>query len=512
MPEPTFILPKILYFSLTSAGCILSFLSVYLSQVLAMPATQIGVILATTPLVLMIGNPFATALADRLGAHKYFVAATLTGAIGLTLLIFLRPPFPLLLAGTALVALLRNPSYPILDALVLAMLGDKHKDEYGRQRLWGSIACGVSTAFIGWLIDWMGNLEAMIWGHVGFLAVFLVALNWLPVSSLREGREHDEEAYFSPIPGEDPDRHPVLPSEEDGALKGADEEEDELFKQSSIEVRNDQENMAKGWIPLKDYAGSNRPGQQSDLGDAEEGIQPTSPLIEDASNTSLSPISSRKSSASAQISVFTSNVRPLLTDPAVLFFYSLIYIMGTSVAVVDSFLYLFLSNQMGASNTFLGIVKFFQVGMEIPCFYFSKQIMRKIGVRNMLLLAQVILVIRLCGYGLLPAVGSVWFALPSESLHGVYYGIMWAGAVRFMDDRAPPALKATAQGVLSAVYGGLAQASGALIGGWWWDKLEGRIIPLFWGLAVANGAYFGLFALCRTRHTESSRNRLVVPS
>lgn len=81
---------------------------------------------------------------------------------------------------------------------------------------------------------------------------------------------------------------------------------------------------------------------------------------------------------------------------------------------------------MNASNTFLGIAKNFQVGLEIPMFYFSKPVLRQLGVQRMLLLAQAILVIRLLGYVFLKT-GNVWFALPPELLHGVYFGILWVG-------------------------------------------------------------------------------------
>lgn len=66
--------------------------------------------------------------------------------------------------------------------------------------------------------------------------------------------------------------------------------------------------------------------------------------------------------------------------------------------------------------------------------------------------------------------------------------------MRYIDDHSPSELKATGQGVLSAVYYGLAQSSGALFGGWWWDRQGGELIPLFIALAAINGVSLVLFA------------------
>lgn len=217
------LLPKLLYFLLVSALCALSFQSLYLSKVLGVTASQIGLVLAIIPFALVIGNPLATAIADRTAAHKTFLSITVLLALIITLLVVVHPPFPVLLVGVAVVAILRNPSTPLLDTLVLAMLEGEDKDAYGQQRLWGSLACGLATGLVGWVIDIFHNLEGMIWMHALFLGGFVIALQWLPVSHPKGTDRYDKDTLGDvTVPEEaetageehsirDSEEHPIQP-------------------------------------------------------------------------------------------------------------------------------------------------------------------------------------------------------------------------------------------------------------------------------------------------------------
>ena len=57
-----------------------------------------------------------------------------------------------------------------------------------------------------------------------------------------------------------------------------------------------------------------------------------------------------------------------------------------------------------------------------------------------------------------------WAVVAVQLLHGVSWVCIWSGGTAFMHEAAPPNLRATAQSVLSAVYGGFG-ASVGLLGG-----------------------------------------------
>ncbi|TPX55381.1 hypothetical protein PhCBS80983_g05367 [Powellomyces hirtus] len=440
-----------------------------------MTGKEIGLLLAVTPIIALVGNPVATAISDYVAAHKTYLLTTVGAAMGLTLLILFQPSFPILLAGVILVSFLRNPSFPILDALVLALLGEDRKDEYGRQRLWGSAACGVSTAIVGWMVDVTGKLEVIIWSHVAFLGAFWIALLWFPIKGVPQIREVTDDVEFSPV-------STLVSADEEDQLSQPDhvKEEGEGFVchdalGSADDQLEEEEDIFEGWQPLSGAPPSTRP----DFPQVHPLSAEASPGSPDADANALSRANSFTSSRPSYDPIQGQpSYEHVVCDPTLFVFVIAVFVMSISVAVVDNFLYLFLADEMGGSTTFAGISKIFQVGLEVPTFYFSKQIMQRMSFGSMLLLAQFILVVRLCGYGLIPLGRSVWYALPSESLHGVYFGIMWTAAVRFADDRAPDAYKATAQGLLTSIYGGLGPAAGAYLGGWWWENTHGKMVKM----------------------------------
>ncbi|KAI8817182.1 major facilitator superfamily domain-containing protein [Fimicolochytrium jonesii] len=520
-------IPKLLYSLLIAAACSLSLLSLYLTQVHHLTKTQMGLIFATTPIVALIGNPLATAAADKWNHHKRYLRITLSLALLLTACVTFRPAYPFLVLGTIVVSFLRDPGFPILDSLVMTMLGHARKDEYGRQRLWGSVACGVVTACVGMLVDWTGDLEVIVWCHVTLLAIFVMVLGRLPIESASKSEvlEDDDDGEvetveFSPVStivvsdGHAPGADATTTLEDDSAGGGSEalfgdvtdltiaaEADNDFF-------RDDEDDLFAGWQPLSQ--------SRLDIGREDEqqrfhsAAYPPSPALSAAgkqtrprhnsgpSYTSLPNDEEAATSDSDSIhSAPPASILDLFRDPANVSFFASVYLMGLTVSVVDAFLYLYLSEKMGATTIFLGFAKPVQVGMEVPMFYFSKQILHTVGVNNMLSLAQLILIVRLCGYFLVSWGGSVWYALPSEWLHGVFFGIMWTGAVRFADDNAPAHSRATAQGILTGVYAGLGPATGALLGGWFYDKTGGRLLVLFASLAMVNGLALILFAGCR---------------
>ncbi|KAJ3029731.1 hypothetical protein HDV00_009454 [Rhizophlyctis rosea] len=397
-----------------------------------------------------------------------FLAVTNVAVIFLTLCILFHPPFIVLFFGNAILALLKNPAGPILDALVLALLGDD-KEAYGRQRLWGSITCGVGSLVGGWLSDLTGNLESIIWLHVILLGAFVYAVMKMPLESARD------------VVG----------------LRGAGSGHASHSASTEVEIGDEEEEEEQHYNPPPHT--SSNPFEPSPSPPHSPTIptspilslpMPSDPLPRTDSSTTLPLRPTRLNSSSPlkpitlppSASTFYQDLTALLHSPALISFYATVLIMGVTISILDKYLWVYLSEKLGAGNSFLGFSRVFTVGLELPTFWFSKQIMRRIGVSNMLIAAQVILVVRLFGYGLLSVVQNPWFALPSESLH----------AVRFVDQHAPPSLKATAQGILAAIYVCLGDATGSLIGGWLSDLLGGDILPVFWWLGMINAGCLGV--------------------
>jgi MFS family permease len=57
-------------------------------------------------------------------------------------------------------------------------------------------------------------------------------------------------------------------------------------------------------------------------------------------------------------------------------------------------------------------------------------------------------------------------AVAAQLFHGLSFSALWAAAVSYTGEIAPPGLGASAQSMMGAAYFGLGGAAGALTGGW----------------------------------------------
>ncbi|HNT77408.1 MAG TPA: MFS transporter [Anaerolineae bacterium] len=161
------------YFGLWAViGSYAPFLNVYLSR-LGFSGFQIGLIAVTFPLMTIVAGPFFSMLADRRRIQKPVLLLSL-GSSAVVLLAFLVVRT---FAGILLLALLRavllSPLMPIADGLV-ARMAVRHRIDYGKLRLWGSLSFAL-TAIGG----------GAVWDALGFPAMFITAVVLiLPVMAL----------------------------------------------------------------------------------------------------------------------------------------------------------------------------------------------------------------------------------------------------------------------------------------------------------------------------------------
>jgi len=173
----------------------------------------------------------------------------------------------------------------------------------------------------------------------------------------------------------------------------------------------------------------------------------------------------------------------LITNPKMLFFMFTVFVLGMGNAVITNFLFLYLKS-MGATKTLLGLTITLTVTMEIPFFFFAKQLLNRLGIRLMFVTALSAYTIRVFAYTQLT---NPWWVLPVELMHGVTFSMAWAAGVSYAVQIAPAELLATAQGLWNGVLGGLGPAVGRLIGGFVYDIYGPKILfGSFGGIMIVN--------------------------
>ncbi len=135
-------------------GLHLPYLPIWLDWA-GLTATEIAIITAT-PLFLRLGfAPLLAVYADRHQAHRrvILILATLAIAAGL-LLIGMRGFWPIFLVSLAFTLCVAT-IMPLIETIAVASVKSDGAD-YGRMRLWGSLAF-IGVGFIGgWMVDWQG--------------------------------------------------------------------------------------------------------------------------------------------------------------------------------------------------------------------------------------------------------------------------------------------------------------------------------------------------------------------
>jgi len=137
-------------------GLLLPYLPIWLDWA-GLTASEIAIITAT-PLFLRLGfAPLLAVYADRNQAHRrvILVLAVLAIASGL-LLIGMRGFWPIFLVSLAFTLCVAT-IMPLIETIAVASVKSDGAD-YGRMRLWGSLAF-IGIGFVGgWMVDWQGAI------------------------------------------------------------------------------------------------------------------------------------------------------------------------------------------------------------------------------------------------------------------------------------------------------------------------------------------------------------------
>jgi PPP family 3-phenylpropionic acid transporter len=186
---------------------------------------------------------------------------------------------------------------------------------------------------------------------------------------------------------------------------------------------------------------------------------------------------------------FWQGLRVLSKNRPLMVFLASVLFAGVGSGIVHNYLFLYLAD-LGASETLMGLSQTMATFSEIPVFFFSALLLRKVGARGLLLLALAAYVVRLQAYTLMP---PVWLVLPINLLHGLTFSALWVAGVSYANEVAPKELGATAQGLFTGMTMGLGTAGGALLGGTLYDTLGPAVMFRVAAFCVLAGLLF--FAL-----------------
>lgn len=192
---------------------------------------------------------------------------------------------------------------------------------------------------------------------------------------------------------------------------------------------------------------------------------------------------------------FWHKFRILMLNRSWVLFLLVIFITGMSAAVMQNYLFLYM-NQIGASETLMGIALSVAMLGEITLFLLSERLLKRYRPNQLLMFAMVGHALRLVLYSY---ISNPWLVLPVQVLHGCSFALIWITAVEYAKQLAPPGMGATAQGILNSVNFGIASAIGSFAGGYLYQEMGPHLMFRWAGLSVLLGVALLIGANGRTR-------------
>ena len=172
--------------------------------------------------------------------------------------------------------------------------------------------------------------------------------------------------------------------------------------------------------------------------------------------------------------------------PPVIFWLSQGVLIGAGTSLVDSFLFVYLQNDLKASTLLCGWTVGVTVLLELPIFFYSDYFLRTMGHDRLFILAMAAYVIRVFGYTFLtPNTINYIFAL--EILHGLTISTMWVASVDFAAAIAPGEWSTTVQTILSTSVWSIGGGLGPIIGGWFMQQHGAILMYRSAGIMVGVG-------------------------
>lgn len=165
-----------------------------------------------------------------------------------------------------------------------------------------------------------------------------------------------------------------------------------------------------------------------------------------------------------------------------LIFFFLVFVIGTSSGCIENFAYVRVREVGGTGNN-MGILRLVSSLAGAPMFWFSGPMTDALGTDVVLALSLLAYVARFFNYAWM---SHPYHALPAEALRGITFAAFWSSGSMYAHKISPPGMKATMLLIMNAMYGGLGQSMGAIIGG----KLQSKFGT------VKTFVYSGVFDIC----------------
>lgn len=182
------------------------------------------------------------------------------------------------------------------------------------------------------------------------------------------------------------------------------------------------------------------------------------------------------------VRVTNGGLRILLHDRVLILFLLLCAVGYNSTSQAYSTFFGLYLHRLGAGTRMVGIAQGIAGLSELPVMALIGHIMKRLGLKRLLMISFGIAVVRWLVYATLP---NLTLVLAFQVVHGLYFTSFYVAALTFIDRRVPPHLRTTGQTLFYGVTFGLGNWAGATFFGTLYDHLNVRGMFLVAGIVCA---------------------------
>jgi PPP family 3-phenylpropionic acid transporter len=158
-------------------GFYLPFFPVFLAS-LGFTPEAIGIAIGIPMGVRLLANPVAGILSDRFGRPRRFLAVLGLGAAAAFALMAVSPGTGAVLLLVGVATLFWGPAFPLTDAFGVRLSRERGVD-YGRARLWGSVAFIAANVALGVALEVLPP-SSIVWLIAASLVLYALSVQMLP--------------------------------------------------------------------------------------------------------------------------------------------------------------------------------------------------------------------------------------------------------------------------------------------------------------------------------------------
>jgi MFS family permease len=435
-----------------SLGSLMPYLPVYYDS-LGHSGPIIGLLGAVKPLTTFLVAPAWGMLSDAVNQPLQILQLTFAVSLLGQLAVAYQSDVGFIMRMVFVTAVFNAPVKSLLDSMVMAVLPESQVADYGRLRLWGQLGFGLGSSGVGMLLS--RSVHTVPWPTTSrftedFTKRVLVKLPTLVVNVL-DFLDKCWQCMSS---------YRLL-----------------FVVHAALSIPT--------WLCIQAFKRIDRQKKQRlALEKIADGKSASANLTR---GRTLDKVSNRKHTQNN--GGVMEGLRLLMNDGNALLFFFLIFVTGTSSGLIENFAYVRI-REVGGTGQEMGLSRLVSSLAGAPMFWYSGRVSAALGADRVLVLSLLSYVVRFVIYAVMR---NAYQGLPAEALRGVTFAAFWSTSTIYAHKVSPPGLQATMLMFLNAMYGGLGQSLGSIIGG----KLQGLYgtVLTFWYAAAFDGVFVAFLVL-----------------